>query len=279
MRSVLQRSFIHLPGIGPSKERLLWSRGVGTWSDLLRDARGFFPAERAREMETLLRDSQIAWEKRDTLFFYDQLPRAELWRLIPEFHHDIAFLDIETDGLYLPPLSRSTTLTFSFRGQLFQEHERSAKERLLRKMVDEAAVFCTYYGDVFDLPFLRREFGMPLRKAHFDLCFWLKRLGFNGGLKRVEKCFDSIYQRQFRDVGGLDAVRLWHWHQQGKPGALEALLTYNAEDVLVLEGLLVHAYNLELEQRPHLGLPRLPPCIPSPPPTQVAPEIYEWLQK
>jgi uncharacterized protein YprB with RNaseH-like and TPR domain len=277
--AVLQRSFIHLPGIGPSKEKMLWSRGVGDWDHLLREARGFFPAADAGEMESLLRASRVAWEARDAYFFYQQLPRQEHWRLVSEFHDSIAFLDIETDGLYLPPHSRSTTITFRFRGQLYQEHAFEAKARLLDKMAAEAALFCSYYGDVFDLPFLRREFGRPLRKAHLDLCFWLKRLGFNGGLKRVETCFPGIYQRRFRNIAGPDAARLWRFHQQGRKGALEALLAYNAEDVLVLEGLLAEAYNLELDARPHLDLPSLTLPVPEPPATRVAPEIYEWLEK
>ena len=155
-----------------------------------------------------------------------------------DFFDEIAFLDIETNGLYLPPSSNSTTITFYFRGQLYQEHEHRRKEALLHKIHAEAAIYCTYFGEVFDLPFLRREFHLPLLKPHLDLCFWLKRLGYNGGLKKVEKSFDDIPRRQSLDIGGLDAVRLWEFHQRGVSGALDTLLTYNAEDTIVLESLL-----------------------------------------
>lgn len=272
---MLRRSFVHLPGIGASKEKMLWSRGVQDWDHLLSDTH--LRSHRLDEIHGMLKDSQAAWERRDAHYFYEQLPRPEIWRLVPEFVDDIAYLDIETNGLNLPPHSQSTTVTFYFRGQLYQEWEPRAKELLLRKMDQEAAVFCTYYGEVFDVPFLRREFGLPLRKAQIDLCFWLKRLGFNGGLKRVEKYFEHGHQRQYRDIDGFDAVRLWRFHLEGRAGALDALLTYNAEDALVLEGLLTHAYNLEIQQRPHLGLSpiahRAGPALT----TRVADEVYTWL--
>jgi uncharacterized protein YprB with RNaseH-like and TPR domain len=251
---MLERSFVHLPGIGLSTEKRLWQRGILDWNALRDGAASLFVGSRLNGVREALDATRAAWERRDLLYFYENLPRAELWRLVPGFFDEIAFLDIETDGLNLPPSSSSTTITFYFRGVVHQAHQPAEKAALLARMSDEAAIFCTYFGEVFDLPFLRREFKMDLRKPHLDLCFWLKRLGYNGGLKKVERAFDDIPRRQSVDIGGLDAVRLWHLHQRGVRGALETLLTYNAEDTVVLESLLVKAYNMELEQRPHLDL-------------------------
>jgi len=276
--AMLQKSFIHLPGVGASTEKRLWDRGVSTWTGLLEQAPSHFTSPRLEVIVERLAKSIEAWEQRNPLFFYETLPRTELWRLVPEFIDDVAYLDIETNGLRMPPESESTTITFYFRGQLYQEHEHRAKALLVQKIDDEARVFCSFFGEVFDIPFLRKEFGVPLRKAHWDLCFWLKRLGFNGGLKKVEKQFPDIPSRAAMDIDGFDAVRLWNLHKKGTSGALETLLTYNAEDTIVLEGLLVRAFNLEVAKHSDCGLDPLPIPEMAKLSTRIDPSVYEQLR-
>lgn len=275
---MLQRSFIHLPGIGLTTEKRLWEKGIASWADLRAHAPKLFEPPKLDAILERLSKSVEAWEKRNPLFFYETLPRTELWRLVPEFLDRVAYLDIETNGLRFPPQSQSTTITFYFRGQLYQEHEHRSKELLVKKIDAEADVFCSFFGEVFDIPFLRHEFGSPLKKAHFDLCFWLKRLGFHGGLKKVEKQFEDIPRRAAMDIDGFDAVRLWNLHQKGTPGALETLLTYNAEDTVVLEGLLIRAFNLEVAKHPGCGLEPLPIPKMAKLSTRIHPSVYEQLR-
>lgn len=274
---MLTRTFVHLPGIGPVKESRLWGAGLGHWDALEEEAPRLFRGPRLDEVRTRLDRSREALAGRDWRFFYRHLPRPELWRLVPECFGDIAYLDIETTGQFAPPRCHSTTIAVYFRGKLYQEHDREKKIELLRYVSDEAAALGTFFGEVFDVPFLRAEYGIPLDLAHLDLCFWLKRLGFRGGLKKVEKCFPEVRVRQSADIDGWDAVRLWRWHEAGVPGALETLQTYNAEDTLVLEQLLVIAWNLEVRQRPGWGLADL--AAPTPPPltTKVDPTVFARL--
>ena len=79
-----------------------------------------------------------------------------------------------------------------------------------------------------------------------------------GGLKKVQKLFADIPERLSLDINGFDAVRLWGMHRKGVEGALETLLTYNAEDTVVLEPLLVKAFNLEVDRFPGAGLEKMP---------------------
>jgi uncharacterized protein len=275
---VLERSFVHLPGVGDAKEKQLWERGVLGWQELEASGARHFTAARWLKVAAELQRSRAAHGARDPFYFYQTLPRDHLWRLVPDYWRDIAYLDIETTGMGRPPDAHSTTITFWFRGQLLQEHETAAKARLIRHVLGQAKVLCTFFGEAFDVPFLRAEFGIPFSIAHLDLCFWLKKLGFRGGLKRIQKQFPQIPARLSMDIDGFDAVRLWRMHRQGKPGALETLLTYNAEDTVVLEPLLVLAYNLEVAKRPELGLAPLPlPAMPELP-TRVYPEIYAALR-
>lgn len=274
---MLSRTFVHLPGIGASTEKKLWAAGISDWTELKANATDWFRGERLTAVVSELDGSMRALADGDAMFFYRRLARREMWRMVPDFRDSIAFLDIETDGLLLPPVSRSTSITFYYRGEIFQAYEVEAKYRLVRRMADEAAMFCTYFGEIFDLPFLRREFGLPLDKAHIDLSFWFRRLGFEGGLKRVEKCFAQIPQRSC-EIGGLDAVRLWNWHLKGTPGALDALLAYNAEDTVVLRSLLIAGFNIEVQARPHLThaaleFPEYPDF-----PTRIPSQIYERLR-
>src|SRR6185503_11771864 len=107
---------------------------------------------------------------RDADFFYKSLPRDQKWRLIPDFIEDVAYVDIETTGLGHPPMAESTTITFVHRGQILQEYKHEPKRRLVRKMLKEASMFVSFFGEAFDIPFLSAEFDMDLRsKAHVDL--------------------------------------------------------------------------------------------------------------
>ena len=51
---------------------------------------------------------------------------------------------------------------------------------------------------------------------------------------------------------------IWDMHKQGRKGAFETLLTYNAEDVTVLPHLLKFAYDLE-KRRMTKAPVRIPP--------------------
>lgn len=254
---MLKSTFIHIPGIGPAAERKLWDKGLLDWDRLERAVPELYTGDKALTVSEFLRQSNQAYVKRDLHYFYRSFPRDALWRLVPECLDGVAYLDIETTGMGHPPQCESTTITFYFRGEVYQEHEHAKKEKLIRWILEECTMICTFFGESFDVPFLTREYGIPFKKAHIDLCFWLKRLGYKGGLKRVQKLFKDIPERQSLDIDGFDAVRLWRLHERGMSGALETLLTYNAEDTVVLEPLLVKAYNLELERNKKVCPPEL----------------------
>jgi uncharacterized protein len=96
------------------------------------------------------------------------------------------------------------------------------------------------------------------------LRYVLRRLGYRGGLKGCEKQL-GIDRNELDGVDGFMAVRLWwQYRDQHDQRALETLLSYNIQDVLNLETLLVMAYNQELKATPFetaraLPLPVLPP--------------------
>src|SRR5258708_39941154 len=96
----------------------------------------------------------------------------------------------------------------------------------------------TFFGQGCVMRFLRRDFRMDFPQLHVDVCFLLKRLGYSGGLKKVEKIL-GIHRGDDTDgLDGMDAVRLWREYVNGNERSLQTLLAYNAEDVLNMETLL-----------------------------------------
>lgn len=280
---MLQNSFVHLPSIGAQTETQLWSSGCHTWEHLENQLPKLFGRARAAKLALAIEESRAAHDAGELSYFVEKLKGSEKWRLLPTLlergeSHLIAYLDIETTGLGFPPECESTTIAVLFNGELFVEHEPARKRALIKRLQNEAKLFVTFNGLTFDLPFLRREYGLQLQHPHVDLRYWFANLGFSGGLKRIQTGFPEIHQRGSMDIDGFDAVRLWRLHNQGVANALETLKTYNAEDTIVLEQLVFLGLNLEARRRPTLSLkqhefPRSPKIA-----TQVCAKVYRMLR-
>lgn len=245
---MLKRTLVHLPGIGLQKEQTLCNQGIHDWTALRKHiADGFRPAA-AKKLLLELEKTHVAYHNRNFRYFQNLLPRSELWRLVPGHEKHVAFLDIETTGLAFPPRGSVTVLSVLLNGRLYQAHGARKIRELLRLVEERAAILCTYYGQVFDVPFLRSQFKVPLNKAELDLCFFLRRQGYTGGLKTVEKRICRS-KRISDGIYGWHAPLLWNMHLTGNPKALATLCAYNSEDTLVLQQLLVHAMSRELKAR------------------------------
>jgi hypothetical protein len=279
---MLENSFVHLPGIGNETEERLWSEGLRTWAQLHDRVHDIFGAKRALQIQAALEEGRAAHDAGEFGYFQGRFKGSEMWRVLPSLlktsPEKIAYLDIETTGLGFPPQCKSTTIAVYYDGQLMIEHDPVRKRALIEEIENGAKLLVTFNGGTFDLPFLRREFGVRLSHAHVDLRFWLAKLGYRGGLKAIQKAFPHVHQRDSMDIDGFDAVRLWALHKKGVPNALETLMTYNAEDTLVLEPLIHEGLNLESRLRPALELgefeaPPLPQI-----PFEVCPIIYRMLR-
>ena len=116
----------------------------------------------------------------------------------------------------------------------------------------------------------------PLGSAHVDVMYPLRRMGYGGGLKSVERQTGLERPSGLGDLDGFDAVRLWHLHRRGHRGALQTLVRYNAEDVIALMPLASLVYNSLASE-----LPLSAPVLPAPErPRLELPydaELVEWL--
>ena len=159
----------------------------------------------------------------------------------------IGYLDIETS------FSGEVTLTGLLRPdrgliQLVGDANTREDLEMLFRGID---TLCTFNGESFDLPVLRRRFGVGLleRFRSLDLSIECRRVGINGGLKRIEATMQI--PRRLRGITGYDAMVLWERWENGDRDALQTLLDYNADDVI----------NLALLERRLRGDLEIPPPV------------------
>jgi uncharacterized protein YprB with RNaseH-like and TPR domain len=228
---MLQNTFIHLPGVGPRRERALWEQGILDWERLLASAEEEGRRSRIRESwPQLVRGSISALTGGDIDFFKSLLPSREAWRLYSEFAGRALFLDVETTGL--SGAYDDVTLIGALGNGELALFVNGINLDLFPAYIEQFALLVTFNGSQFDVPFLRAHFpSARLDQAHIDLRFVLASLGYKGGLKVIENALSLHRDPAIQGVDGFEAVRLWHLYRRGDKAALEKLILYNLTDV------------------------------------------------
>ncbi len=251
---MLRHTFLHIPGLGERRERALWRRGIWTWDDLLADpGSSGLPPSLLDQAQVVLRLSREALQRGDVYFFAHHLPVREHWRLFGEFQGVTAYLDIET-GMVAHGRQGITVIGL-YDGREFQSfiygQNLDAVERHLRRF----DLLVTFNGKSFDLPLIERDLGIPIHQSQIDLRVFLQRLGYRGGLKRIEREWGIVRDDEVVGLTGYDAVLLWERYRRGDVPALERLLAYNRADVVNLEPLMRRGYALARERLWQAALP------------------------
>jgi uncharacterized protein YprB with RNaseH-like and TPR domain len=236
---LLEHTFVHIQGIGEKTEKRLWQDGLLTWDLFLNAGKPVFGRERdafiRRELEKSLKHIH------DIRFFEDRFPSEHMWRLYNHFKHSAVFLDIETSGGYMG--TDDITVIGLYDGAETQTFVSGINLQEFEAAVAQYDLVVSFNGGCFDIPFIRRAFpNITLPPAHIDLRFFLKRLGYRGGLKRIEKECGLCRDLAIADMDGYDAVRLWRAYQWGDPSALELLVQYNRADIVNLKPLMEMGY-------------------------------------
>jgi uncharacterized protein YprB with RNaseH-like and TPR domain len=236
---LLERTFIHIPGIGPKTEYHLWRRDILTWNHYLHTKEALFsPARDAFVRQHL----EVTLQNRDNIhFFLDRLPAGDLWRIFHGFKDRAVYLDIETSGYYLGV--DEITVIGIYDGKEVKTFVQGINLDAFEHEIAPYHLIITFNGSQFDLPFIRRRFPyVSLPPAHIDLRFFLRRLGYRGGLKAIEKSFGLSRASQIDGMDGYDAVLLWRDYQGGDASALDRLIQYNTADIVDLEPLMEQGY-------------------------------------
>jgi len=246
---MLRHTFLHVPGIGYITEQKLWTQGFLSWEDCLSERHCPLPLGIRNKLPQHLEESIEALASGHARHFEMRLPPHEIWRLYPEFSEKVAFLDIETTGLYHGV--DVITLIGLFDGQSTKVFIRGINLYEFAQEIKKYSLIVTFNGKRFDVPFIRRFFGeLPPYQAHIDLLYPLRRLGYRGGLKAIEAQLGLEREGALKKVDGFLAVLLWHEYQRGNKAALDTLARYNLEDVVNLQYLADVAYNEALARLP-----------------------------
>lgn len=244
---MLEKTFIHLPGIGARTEARLWERGIRTWDDFLNLEKPPFNINNFRAAKELLAGQKHSLEAGNGIAQKVKLPPSETWRVFPSFKGKVAFLDIETTGISRD--SHITTICM-YDGTELKSYVWGDNLNDFEADIHEYPVIATFNGRCFDVPVIERHFSTKLDQAHIDLRCVFTGLGIKGGLKAIEKKF-GLERDGLDGVNGYFAVLLWNEYDRYKNDhALETLLAYNAMDAVNLEPLMVKACNMCLEKTP-----------------------------
>jgi uncharacterized protein len=238
---MLTATFQHAEGLGRTTERKLWDAGLLSWADALNATKLPLSPARRDALLPVLESSVEALENDDFSYFARALPSREQWRSASHFVNRVGYLDIETNGGYE---ADDITVIGVYDGYESRLYVQGQNLNDFAQEADRIALWVTFFGSGFDIPFLKRRFPrLPWNQLHIDLCPALKRLGHSGGLKRIEDKLGIRRAPEVEGMSGMDAVHLWNlWRRRGNEDALNRLLAYNRADIENLALLLPIAY-------------------------------------
>ena len=243
---MIQHTFSILQGIGEKLEKRLWRSGVLTWDDFLNTSDiSFIGIEKKNDFDSSLSKAQDQLDRANAIYFANTIKRSEHWRLFDVFKKDTVCLDIETNG-FMPESGGYTTLVGIYDGYDYQclIYGVNLTPDNLSQLLSGYKYLITFYGAVFDIPFLKKampEFHLSI--PHFDLCFGARKLGFRGGLKKLEVEFGIRRDDAVTGIDGYEAVKLWEFARHGSSEALDLLKLYNREDTVNLFNMAILLYN------------------------------------
>lgn len=244
---MLKASFSCFRGLSPAAELALWQRGCLNWQAFEHLPAGTYSTAKQKSVRRQIDAAHLALDARLADFFLNRFAAADKVRVLKEFHHRTAFLDIETTGLSNEAAVTTIAVLIGGESSVFT---RGIDLEDFLTLIPRVGLFVTYNGARFDLPILRREFGIDLALPHLDLMPTLAALGYRGGQKRCEQ-LAGLKRSHSPGTDGAEAVNLWQRYcREHDRSALQRLILYNAEDVAMLEKLAVLAYNLSMSAYP-----------------------------
>ena len=245
---MLNNTYIHISGVGKSLEKKIWAQGIHTWEEFLEmEDRISIPSTRKAIICEGIKKSSERLAAKDYYFFSQCLPSAEHWRTYPLFSESVAFVDIETTGL--SQRRDRITVIGIYDGR---ESKTYVKDINLDDIVDELSKYrllVSFNGARFDIPFIKSEFPeIEFKQLHIDLVYPLRRIGYKGGLKNIEKILGISRSEDTEGMTGFDAVRLWKQYERGDKDALAKIIKYNKEDIVNLKTILELTYPKMVEK-------------------------------
>jgi uncharacterized protein len=241
---VIKNTFIHIQGIGPKTERYLWKKGIDDWESFLSHEGIILSSRKDPIVRMQLEESIINCDNIE--YFARRLSLSDAWRMFDKFKEKAAYLDIETSGDYSG--GELITMIGLYDGDTVQSFINGRNLQDFEIAVASFELLITFNGSSFDLPIIRKYFpNISLPSGHIDLKFLLRRLGYTGGLKKIERDFGIYRDEKIKGMDGIEAIRLWEAYRWGDKEALELLIKYNSADVVNLKPLMEKGYKMMKE--------------------------------
>lgn len=240
---MIRNSFIFLDRINAASERNIWRQGITDWNLFLDTGRirGISPKRKAYFDRRIIEARQHLADY-DSAFFHSRFPKSEVWRMFDHFSDDCMFIDIETSGSY-----GDITVVGIYDGDTTHTlvKGRSLDKYNIRGILKHCKLLVSFNGQSFDVPCIDRYFNKVIPEVpHLDLRFPLAKLGFTGGLKKIEERLGIRRSTDTEGMCGEDAISLWNdYIISGDTGSLDLLVEYNTEDVINLEPIAKFVYS------------------------------------
>jgi len=159
----------------------------------------------------------------------------------------MAFFDIETTGL--SQRTDKITVIGIYNGREVKSYIRGINLDEIVREFPKYSLLVSFNGARFDLPFIKSEFPeLEFNQLHVDLMYPLRRIGYSGGLKNIEKKLCISRSEGTEGLTGYDAVKLWKQYERGNQEALDKLIEYNREDVVNLKTIIELTYPKMVEK-------------------------------
>jgi len=231
--------------VSETTEKKLWKNNIRSWDDFLCNGCDVKNNELINKYILL---SKERYEKKDHEFFSGKLMSKYHWRAYDDFKDNVCFLDIETTGL--SKHYNDITTIGMFNGKESKVFINGQNLDEFKDEIKKYSYIVTFNGALFDLPFIKAKFpDAEFNHFHADLRFMLKRLGYTGGLKKIEKTLGIERESDLSELTGRDAVKLWHrYKRHNDKKALDKLVRYNIEDIENLKILMEMSYK-KLKQK------------------------------
>lgn len=231
---MLKNTYIHIPNIGATTEMKIWKCGIRSWEEYLKNHNTVkLPRTKRRQLFSGVEESIEQLSCGNHLYFARRLPSSLQWRAYWHFKEKTAYVDIETTGL--SPQNDRITMIGIYNGKETKTYIKGINLEEAPDELNKYKQLVTFNGARFDLPFIEHEFQGKFDQLHIDLLYPLKKIGYSGGLKKIESMLGMKRSEETEGITGLDAVRLWYMYERGNDEALETLIRYNTEDVVNLE--------------------------------------------
>jgi uncharacterized protein YprB with RNaseH-like and TPR domain len=247
---MLENTYIHIPNIGATTELKIWKYGIISWKDYLKNHNTIkLPRTQSRLLLSGVEESIEQLSSGNHIYFARRIPTNLQWRAYRHFKEKTAYVDIETTGL--SSQNDRITMIGIYNGKETKTFIRGIDIEEAPFELGKYQQIITFNGARFDLPFIEHEFPGTFNHIHIDLLYPLKKIGYSGGLKKIESLLGMCRSDETTGITGFDAVRLWNRYERGNSEALETLIKYNTEDVVNLEKIIrmTHPRMIEWEQK------------------------------